>query len=106
MMFTPFEPRAGPTGGAGVALPASNASLTTATTEMKVTESRPGYQNPSATKSQGSGQSFSPFFGLPDGLGGAMATTRSGCLPGVATTFELVTSCAACIRILAQDDIE
>ena len=28
MMFTPWEPRAGPTGGAGVALPALICSLT------------------------------------------------------------------------------
>ena len=34
MMFTPLEPRAGPTGGAGVALPASRASLITPVTAL------------------------------------------------------------------------
>lgn len=29
MMFTPLDPNAGPTGGAGVALPASSANFTT-----------------------------------------------------------------------------
>lgn len=46
-MLTPLEPSAGPTGGAGVAFPASKASLITPTT----------------------------FLALPPGLGGAMAIT-------------------------------
>lgn len=49
-MLTPLEPNAGPTGGAGVALPASSASFTIPTT----------------------------FLGFPDGLGGAMAKILRG----------------------------
>lgn len=54
-MLTPLDPNAGPTGGAGVALPASSASFTIPIT----------------------------FLGFPDGLGGAMAKILRGFSRGV-----------------------
>lgn len=74
-MLTPFEPRAGPTGGAGVAFPASRASFMIPTTVChKHKHVVINYIATRKSKWMDEWISLVPFFALPPpGLGGAMA---------------------------------
>lgn len=73
MMLTPLEPKAGPTGGAGVAFPASRANFIIPVTDQK--KMQPISKN-IQTPNLKSKVKIIPFFALPPpGLGGAMEMT-------------------------------